>query len=133
MIPLPYAWFFCSGTVQYGPDACVSFNLEADFVPYYRSLIPKCIPLHPQTYRSRISVIRKHESPTKMGAWERHLGKNFDIYYENHIRYEKPFFYMDIHSSRFATLREELGLPHCDELSLGAKRGHYCLILARKA
>lgn len=81
---------------------------------YYRSLVPKWMPLNPQKYPPHISVVRR-EVPPNMAAWGKYQKETIDFTYSNEICNGKVYYWLNAFSKRLEEIRTELGLSISSE------------------
>jgi len=82
------------------------------------------IKIHGPKFGSHVSVIRGEEEGIVPGLWERNLqGPTVSFEYEDVIRYENSYVWLDVRSRQLEDLREGLGLtkapPFGYHLTLG--------------
>lgn len=106
--------FEATGRLRYDIHPKVGHKLivEVDpaIGPYYRSLVPKYIPIKPQLYPSHISVVR-HEIPPNLEFWGKYEGEVIPFCYDNYIHNGKVYYWLNAFSKRLEEIRLELGLP----------------------
>lgn len=114
------------GKLHYGPGSRVVVWVSPDLASYYRSLIPKAWDVQPQKYLPHITVIRpKYEKVKNFSAWKKHEGRLIQFDYENIVRFDGTYFYLDAQSEEIGDVREELGLTRFRLTELGAERKCY--------
>lgn len=113
--------FTTTGILQYGPGLRAVVWADQGIADLYRSLIPKYYYAAPQMYPAHITVVRlKKESAKNMDVWSKYEGEVIPFQYENEIRFDGTYFYLNVQSDRIGDIREELGLPRFRFGDLGA-------------
>jgi hypothetical protein len=98
------------GVLRYSKKP-IKIIVEADpeICNFYRSLVPKYIPLARQMYVPHISVVRK-ETPTNMDVWNKYNNQEIEFEYDNFIYNDEIYYWLNCYSKRLEDIRLELGL-----------------------
>jgi hypothetical protein len=100
------------GTLQYGPGIKAIILIDQQIAEYYRTMIPKYMYAKPQMYPAHITVVRLNkESPANMQLWGKYQNNKITFCYDNTIRVDWKYYYLDAFSDQIGEIREELGLP----------------------
>lgn len=100
------------GILQYGPGIKAILLINQQIVDYYYTLIPKYKYVKPQMYPAHITIVRLNkESPTNMLAWGKYQSEKIKFQYDNEIKSDGKYYYLDTYSDMIGEIREELGLP----------------------
>lgn len=77
---------------------------------YYRSFIPNLHTVNGQRHPPHISVVR-NQIPPNLQFWGKYEGEEVEFYYENIVRQDDLYLWLDCYSARLEDIRIELGLP----------------------
>jgi len=108
-----------SGILKYSKERNnYKLILEVDpgIVLFYKSLIPKHIPINKQKYDPHISVVRK-EIPKNLKFWRLHEEKEIEFEYSNTIYHGEIYWWLNAFSQELENIRIELGLPVSSEFT----------------
>lgn len=118
--------FATSGILQYGPGMRAVVWADQGIADLYRALIPKYYYADKQMYPAHITVVRlKLENVKNLDVWNRYQGESVPFQYDNEIRFDGTYFYLNVQSDRIGDIREELGLPRFRFGDLGADKRCY--------
>lgn len=101
--------YYSVGTLSYSPNKLI-LSIDPGINNFYRSLIPRWIPLNSQMYPPHISVVRK-EIPKSMEFWGVSEGEQIEFGYSPIIQWGTMYYWLDCYSRRLEEIREQLGLP----------------------
>jgi hypothetical protein len=106
----------------------VILECDEELRRYYAALYKAStgISLAPPKHGSHVSIVRGDEENIKPGLWQRNLQGPTVLYeYEDEIREEDKYVWIDVRSKELESLRESLGLsgkpPFSFHLTLGRK------------
>lgn len=108
--------FKSRGIIRYGPGIRVAVWLSDDnqIASFYRKLLPKAWYVQPQKYRPHITVVRSGKESPDLSKWDlskyRHDGEIVEFYYDNDIKHDNLYYYLNVSSDRIGYLRLEMGL-----------------------
>lgn len=115
-----------TGILQYGPGLRAVVWADQGIADLYRKLIPKYYYAQPQMYPAHITVVRlKLETAKNMDVWAKYDGEEVSFQYDNEVRFDGTYFYLNVQSDRIGDIREELGLPRFRFGDLGSDKKCY--------
>lgn len=106
--------FSSKGPLRYNSNYKLIVEVDQDLSDYYRSLIPKWLPVQQQRWPAHISVIRK-EIPLNLDYWGKYEGEEVEFYYDPIIQYGTVYYWLNVFCKRLEEIRVELGLPISSE------------------
>ncbi len=117
--------FQSEGILEYGPGLRAVVWVDVEIARYYRSLIPKAKGVRPSMYKPHITVVRMDlETPKNLEKWNVYAGERVPFIYENEIKSDGTYYWINVYSERIEDIREELGL---NIFRLGYRRYHITL------
>lgn len=86
-------------------------EVDKDLARYYRSLIPKYIDSNGTRWAPHITVVRPYKEtvPNKQ-FWGKYQDEVVEFQYENCVRFDKIYFWLNVFCKRLETIRIELGM-----------------------
>lgn len=109
------------GCLNYSDSDGYRCTVEVDqqISEYYRSLIPKYLPVIPPRWPAHITVVRaEKETPVHLEHWAKYDGESVEFYYSPHIRTGKVYYWLNTFCGKLEELRLELGLPIRSEYTM---------------
>jgi hypothetical protein len=86
-------------------------TLSRDFGAYYRSLIPKSLPVQAPKYPPHVTVIRSgRDVPTNLEAWGKYQGDIIEFQYPSYVHVGRDYYWLEVWCDRLEEIRVELGL-----------------------
>jgi hypothetical protein len=114
------------GVLEYNSEGRAVVWIDQGISDLYRKLCPKYYYVQPQMYPAHITVVRKRlEIPKNMDVWNKYQGEKVPFEYEDVIRTDGTYFFLNILSERIGEIRLELGLPKFRFSELGSDKGCY--------
>jgi hypothetical protein len=124
-------WYESVGKLEYGPGIRAVVWVDNGIPILYRKLLPKYYYAQPQMYPPHITVVRLNlEKVTNLELWEKYQGEEIPFSYENEIRFDQRYFYLNVQSERIGDIREGLGLKRFRFGDLGAEKQCYHITIA---
>lgn len=117
--------FKSNGILQYGPGIRAVIWVDQGIAEYYRKMIPKYYYVQPQMYKAHITVVRTNKENPTIAVWNKYNGEEISFKYDNQIRTDGTYWYLNAYSEKIGDIREELGLPRFRFGELGAERSSY--------
>ncbi len=84
--------------------------IDNEIIEYYRALCPKYLYINPPRTPAHISIVRIFEFPNKE-KWHDYQGISITIEYENVIRTDGVYYWLDAFSDEISEIRKSLDLP----------------------
>ena len=106
--------FTSTGILRYRDPSRVTLDVDAELARYYRSLIPKAMPVQPTRWSAHITVVRGGKEPIPevcAGMWKRHEGELVLFHYAAYVHFDRGYYWLNTWSPRLSEIRYELGLP----------------------
>jgi hypothetical protein len=88
----------------------VVVNIDDNIKEYYYSLIPKYYYAQRQMYKAHISVVRGRYQTYP--ACMRSIGRVVDFEYENVVRFDGTYFFLQVFSDEIGKIRQSFGLTY---------------------
>ena len=99
------------GKLQYYESWLVCY-VDDELAKYYRRLLPKAWHVQPQAYPAHITVVRKGIEKVKPDKlWGQYNKMSIKLTYENVVRSDNLYFWLNAWSASIGQIRQELGLP----------------------
>lgn len=103
--------FHATGRVIYGPGVRVVLDVDQGIVNFYRSLIPKTIPINGLRNKAHITIVRTGVESPNFLKWGVDSGRQLSYTYSNEIIIDRLYAVLPVWSEDIGSLREKLGLP----------------------
>jgi len=98
------------GTLCYTAPRKVFVLVDPEIGSFYRSMIPKTVPISPPKFATHITVVRREPLP-KAELFGIHDGEIIEFEYDTEIHHDETYYWLNAYSKRLEEIREELGLP----------------------
>lgn len=102
--------FESNGKLIYGPGVKAAILIDSELIRYYLKAIPAYYYARSQMYPGHITVVRLRIEQPLMDNWGLDEGSKFNFVYDNEIKFDGRYFYLDSWSDMIGDLREKLGL-----------------------
>lgn len=100
------------GRLIYEPGFRLIVLVDKGLADFYRSLIPKSLPVQKPRWAPHITVVRSEkETPAHPEHWSKYEGKEVEFCYDPFIRIDKTYYWLNTWCDRLVEIRTELGLP----------------------
>lgn len=103
-------WISAVGKLRFG-NTNIVVDVDRQIGEYYYSLIPKYYWPQRQMYPSHITVVRSGRD-----VWPKCMkylnGQDCEFEYENMIRFDGLYFFLQVQSERLGRIRQSLGLTY---------------------
>jgi hypothetical protein len=103
-------WYESIGTLKYGPGWRLVLEADQGVADFYAALIPLWLPLNRQRYGAHVSVVRR-EDPVNKELWAKYESCPVAFEYENIVRNDETYYWLNVRCRRLEEVRVELGLP----------------------
>lgn len=105
-------WYSSRGKFRYSGSDRLVVDIDPGIASYYRSLIPKSMPVNGTRYAPHVTVVRPtKEVPTNITVWKKYEGETVEFCYSPLIHTDGVYFWLNVLCKRLEAVREELGLP----------------------
>ena len=119
--------FEANGTLIYEPGYRLVVAVPDGLADFYRSLIPKSIPVQKPRWGAHITVVRSEkETPTNIEHWGKYDGEVVLFNYDTDVHVDETCCWLNVWCDRLVQIREELGLPPKSRWTLPPSGGHQC-------
>lgn len=109
--------FYSTGKLAYFTDPYkLIVEVDQNISDYYRSLIPKYIPVKKQMYNAHISVVR-NETPINIDMWGKYDALPLTFEYESFIYNDELYYWLNAYSAELEEIRIELGLTKMSDIT----------------
>ncbi len=102
------ATFATPGIIHYGTNMAVA-NIDQDVANFYYRLLPKSIGAQKQMFQAHVTIVRYEDIADKI-IWGEYDGEQVEIHYNNNIKNDGVYYWLDVQCERLRKIREELGL-----------------------
>jgi hypothetical protein len=103
--------FKSTGTLIYEPDHRLVMTVDPGLTAYYRSMIPKSMPVQKPRWPAHATVVRTgKETPVHLQHWGKYEGEEVEFSYDPDIKLNRTYYWLNVWCDRLADIREELGL-----------------------
>lgn len=117
--------FLSEGILRYGVGFKVYLEIDPEIIRYYISLLPKYKIIQTQIHSAHITIVRTtKECPRNLSKWGNYEGLSVEFQYENIIKEDGLYYWLDAFSDDLNRIRLELGLGR---YRLGFDRYHITL------
>ena len=99
-----------TATIRTYPKWIVAYT-DRELGNYYRALIPKYVQAKPPKYAPHITIIRLGKESPPHYDWGDYDGRVIEFQYEPPLKFQFPYFFLDVYSEEIGQIRRELGLP----------------------
>lgn len=96
-----------TGVIRRSRSGWMLVDVDPEFIRYYRSLIPRYKCVNQQKYDSHVTVVNPLYERVDISKYD---GESLAFDYDNLIKYDTLYYYLDVHSDRIGDIRAELGL-----------------------
>jgi hypothetical protein len=106
------------GYLHYSQDNGYKLVVQVDqgISDFYRSLIPRYIPINPPKYKAHVTVVRSYkETPVILEPWGKYEGEAVPFFYSPVIHQGKVYYWLNVFCNRLEQIRMELGMPVTSE------------------
>jgi len=109
-----------TGILRYSPEGYrLAVEAEQEISDYYRSLIPKWLPVNRPRWPAHITVVRQEkETPVNLEFWGRYEGEPVEFWYSPEIQQGKVYYWLNCFCRKLEDIRLELGLPVVSQYTL---------------
>ncbi len=130
-----------TGFLKYGDDHRLVVKVDQGIANYYRSLIPKVMPVNGLRFGAHITVVRSgKERPVNLEHWGKYEGKRVQFLYCPYIHQGKIYFWLNCFCKELEDIRVELGMSVTSQWTLppdgiefeGFRRRFHCTIANMK-
>lgn len=83
--------------------------VDQGIADFYRSLIPKSIPILPQRWPAHVSIVRR-QHPKNMEYWRKHENEQIEFEYSPIVTWDETYYWLNVKCLRLEEIRVELGL-----------------------
>lgn len=121
------------GILEYSHDNRVVLLVDKELAAFYFSLIPRCMGAQRQYWAPHITIVRgKKEFVTNRMWWGKDAGRPFPFWYDNQLRCDNTYCWLNVYSIQLELIRLRLGLslPNLfrQEKPRGFSRTFHCTI-----
>ena len=94
-------------------------EVDRGIVDFYRSLIPKWMPVFKSRYSAHVTVVREDkEEPVHKEYWGKHQGEKITLFYSSEIHQGEVYYWLNVFCVRLEDIRLELGLSARSEYTI---------------
>ena len=119
--------FQSTGTLFYESEYRLVVAVDQELVDYYRSTIPRSMPVQKPRWPAHITVVRhEKETPVHTEHWGKYDGQMVLFNYDPFVHINQTYYWLNVWCDRLAQIREELGLPPKSRWTKPPSGGHQC-------
>ena len=111
-------------------------EVDPGIADFYRSLIPKWLPVNKTRYDPHVTIVREaKEEPVHKEHWGKYEGEKVPFLYSPEVQTGKVYYWMNVFCKRLEDIRIELGLPVVSQYTLppeGFRKCFHCTIANSK-
>ena len=87
--------FKSTGTLAYEPDYRLVVQVDPGLADYYRSMIPKSVPVQKPRWPAHITVVRSGKEDPYIEPWGKYNGEEVEFTYEPDVRIDRTYCWLN--------------------------------------